>query len=130
MDASHNMNADAGWKSNNRPQSTLAQDFSATLDEMFRLNGVSALEDSLVQKKDTVQSQQYQLEDLEAKLREADQRLKQLETKHRRTQSEMKFGGRQRHPVSCLVNADDEDSSGESDALGRSSPEDERSRQH
>ncbi|KAL6247723.1 hypothetical protein RBB50_005071 [Rhinocladiella similis] len=130
MEASHNMNADAGWKSKNRPQSTLAQDFSATLDEMFRLNGVSALEDSVVQKKDTVQSQQYQLEDIEAKLREADQRLKQLETKHRRAQSEMKFGGRQNHPVSSLANADDEESSGESDALGRSSPQDERSRQH
>lgn len=35
---------------NNNGVRTLAQDFSATLDEMFRLNGVSALEDSLVQK--------------------------------------------------------------------------------
>ncbi|KAK5453347.1 hypothetical protein LTS15_006532 [Exophiala xenobiotica] len=132
MDATNERNPDAGWKSKGRPQSTLARDFSAALDEMFKLNGVGALEESVVQKKDTVQSQQYQLEDLETKLREADARLKQLEAKHKhhRTQSEMKFGGRQRQPVPSLFNADDEDSSGDSDAHGRSSPQEERARQH
>jgi hypothetical protein len=29
---------------------TLARDFSAALDEMFKLNGVGALEESVVQK--------------------------------------------------------------------------------
>ncbi|KIW58106.1 hypothetical protein PV05_02656 [Exophiala xenobiotica] len=130
MDATNERNPDAGFKSKGRPQSTLARDFSAALDEMFKLNGVGALEEAVVQKKDTVQSQQYQLEDLETKLREADERLKQLEAKHHRTQSEMKFVGRQRQPVSSLFNADDEDSSGDSDAHGRSSPQDERARQH
>jgi len=69
-----------------------------------------------------VQSQQYQLEDLDAKLREADQKLKRLEATHRRQQSQLMMNSPRlsQHPVSSHYGA--EDSSGESDAQGRSSP--------
>ncbi|KIX05552.1 uncharacterized protein Z518_06424 [Rhinocladiella mackenziei CBS 650.93] len=120
--ATNDINPDAGWKFNARPQSTLARDFSAALDDLFKLNGIGALEESVVQKKDTVQSQRYQLEDLDAKLRETDEKLKRLEAKQRR-QSQMT--GQHRHPVSSLFSTDNdaEDSSGDSDAQGRSSPQ-------
>jgi len=131
MSTANDINPDAGWKPNGRPQSILARDFSAALDDLFKLNGIGALEESVEQKKDTVQSQRYQLEDLDAKLRETDHKLKRLEAKHRR-QSQMIDAARQgRQPVSSLFAADNEAeySSGDSDAQGRSSPqEDDESR--
>jgi len=125
MSTSNDVNPDAGWKPNGRPQSIIARDFSAALDDLFKLNGLGALEKAVEEKKDTVQSQRYQLENLDAKLRDADERLRRLEARHRR-QSQMmgppRHGGQ---AVSSVLPVDNEaeDSSGDSDAQGRSSPQ-------
>ncbi|KEF55230.1 uncharacterized protein A1O9_08884, partial [Exophiala aquamarina CBS 119918] len=106
--------------------SVLAQEFSAALDDLFKLNGIGELEESVVQKKDIVQTQRYQLEDLDAKLRETSERLRRLETKHHRQQSLMLDQHQQRSPISSQYPADNEgedDSSGDSDAQGRLSPQ-------
>ncbi|KIV84115.1 hypothetical protein PV11_06087 [Exophiala sideris] len=95
MSSSNDRSMDAAWKPNGRPESALARDFSAALDEMFNLNVVGALEQAVEEKKDTVQSQKYQLEGLEARLRETDEKLKQLAAKHRRNQSQI--SGADRH---------------------------------
>ncbi|EXJ69469.1 uncharacterized protein A1O5_07505 [Cladophialophora psammophila CBS 110553] len=117
MSTSNEANPDAGWQPNGRPQSTIALDFSAALDDLFKLNGIGALEESVVQKQDTVLSQQYELETLETKLREADEKLKRLEAKHRRQQSQMIT---KRKPFNAEDNETEEDSSGDSDEQGRS----------
>ncbi|KAH0848938.1 hypothetical protein AYO21_08732 [Fonsecaea monophora] len=124
MDASNEVNPDAGWQPNGRPQSTIALDFSATLDDLFKLNGIGALEEAVVQKQDTVLSQRYELETLETKLREADEKLKRLEAKHRRQQSTVIT---KRKPVSANAfgladNETEEDSSGDSDGQQGRSP--------
>ncbi|RMD44642.1 hypothetical protein DV735_g587, partial [Chaetothyriales sp. CBS 134920] len=59
----------------------MAQSFSETLDEIFRMGGIGALELSIEQKKDRVREQERSLEDLHARLREAEDRLKKLEAK-------------------------------------------------
>ncbi|EXJ77281.1 hypothetical protein A1O3_10439, partial [Capronia epimyces CBS 606.96] len=121
MSAPNDTNGDAGWKANGRPQSTLARDFSATLDDLFKLNGVGALEESVEQKKDTLQSQRYQLENLDAKLRETDEKLRTLESKHHR-HVEISSTSRRRPVSSIFPGENDADySSGDSDAQ-KSSP--------
>ncbi len=93
-------------------------------------------------RRDTVQSQRYQLEDLDAKLREADAKLQHLEANatatasHRRHLSQAmgttphhQYQGRK--PVASGPGRDqdtEEDSSGDSDAQGRSSPQQEEGR--
>ncbi|OAP55289.1 hypothetical protein AYL99_10262 [Fonsecaea erecta] len=124
MSTSNETNPDAGWQPKGRPQSTIALDFSAALDDLFKLKGIGALEESVVQKQDTVLSQRYELETLETKLREADEKLKRLEAKHRRQQSQMIT---KRKPVSADTfsaagNDTEEDSSGDSDGQQASSP--------
>lgn len=121
------------------------------MDDLFKLNGISALEETIEQKydldrgphptsatnnihcrKDTVQSQRYQLEDLDAKLRDADAKLKHLEAKHRRQQSQVmgtpprEYQNRTAVSSAFARNNDaGEDSSGDSDGQGRSSPQQE-----
>lgn len=119
-------NPDAGFQPNRRPQSTIALDFSAALDGLFKLNGIDALEESVEQKKETVTSQRYELEDLETKLREADAKLKHLEAKHRRQQSQQLFTHRKPAVVTPTFGPggnDTEEDSGDSDAQQGQSPQ-------
>ncbi|PVH91374.1 hypothetical protein DM02DRAFT_636158 [Periconia macrospinosa] len=68
---------DHGWKPNNRPQSTLAQNFMSELDDLFRLDGgIDMLDKNVHQKKQVVSSHSQELEALEARLRETEERLK------------------------------------------------------
>ncbi|ETN43485.1 uncharacterized protein HMPREF1541_02644 [Cyphellophora europaea CBS 101466] len=106
----------------------MARSFSAALDEMFKLEGVGALELSLEKKKDEVDSKKYQLDNLESQLRETEQRLKEMEAKHRR-RSQM-LGTSRRSPIQDVFSEGPEtDESGDSDAQGRSSPSDGGGRQ-
>jgi hypothetical protein len=129
---------------------TIALDFSAALDDLFKLNGIGALEEAVEQKygrphfycdphvasfadeswpthrKDNVTFRRYELEDLETKLRETDARLKNLEARHRRQQSEQVFSKRKPmvSPVFKPAYQDpEEDSSGDSDAQQGRSPQ-------
>ncbi|KAK5053256.1 hypothetical protein LTR84_002230 [Exophiala bonariae] len=110
MSAAGSTQTAESYKPKARPQSILAQEFSAALDDLFKLNGLGELEESVVQKKDKVQTQRYQLEDLDAKLRETSERLRRLETKHRRHQSQMQIRTHQMHQQrSCPVSSSSED---------------------
>ncbi|EXJ54416.1 hypothetical protein A1O7_09755 [Cladophialophora yegresii CBS 114405] len=114
MSTANEQNPDAGFQPNARPQSTIALDFSAALDDLFKLNGIGALEESVEQKKETVTSRKYELEDLETRLREADNKLKHLKAKHQRQQSQQVFT--KRKPVTSPTSPEpEEDSSGDSD---------------
>ncbi|KAF2172539.1 hypothetical protein M409DRAFT_17770 [Zasmidium cellare ATCC 36951] len=65
-------------KFNTRPESTIAQNFAADLDSMFGLNappGVDNLSRTVEEKKHTVTTGEQQLQELEAKLRETEERL-------------------------------------------------------
>ncbi|KAK2742803.1 hypothetical protein FQN57_005094 [Myotisia sp. PD_48] len=69
---------DAEWKPNGRPQSTMARSLAATLDNVFMLDtDVDHLSNSIHFKKQMVTIQNRELEALEAKIRAAEQRLKQ-----------------------------------------------------
>jgi hypothetical protein len=77
-------------------------------------------------RKETVNSQQNELEDLETKLREADAKLKRLEAKHRRQQSQQIFAQRKAVVSPTFKpagNDPEEDSSGDSDAQQAQSPQ-------
>ena len=107
---------------------------------MFKLNGLGALELSVEEKyarphhsnrlrltinrKDEVQVQKLQLDDLEAKLREATERLKSLEANHRRGKSQNVLSTNRtgRPAVRPVVEETEEtdDSGGESRSEGRS----------
>eukprot|EP00914_Ancora_sagittata_P028045 GHVO01055058.1.p1 GENE.GHVO01055058.1~~GHVO01055058.1.p1 ORF type:complete len:140 (-),score=17.77 GHVO01055058.1:146-565(-) len=67
-----------GWKpTTNRPSSTLALNFMTELDSLFKLDGdMDSLDRNLLEKKQAVTSQTQELEALEARLREAEDRLK------------------------------------------------------
>jgi len=76
-----------------------------------------------------VQSQKYQLDNLNAKLREADDRLRRLEAKHRR-QSQMLAADRHGRPQLTSQfpgSAEGDESSGDSDAQERASSQDDES---
>lgn len=66
------------WKPNpRRPQSTMAQAFSLALDSAFMLdNDVDQLTQSIEQKKQRMTIQTRELEALQARIREAEERLK------------------------------------------------------
>ncbi|KAL5398770.1 hypothetical protein PMIN06_008400 [Paraphaeosphaeria minitans] len=69
---------DAGWKPNNRPQSTIARNFMSELDDLFRLDGgIDLLDKTVHQKKQAVSTHAQELEELEAKLRATEERLHQ-----------------------------------------------------
>ncbi|KAL1605310.1 hypothetical protein SLS60_004858 [Paraconiothyrium brasiliense] len=74
----HVADPDAGWKPNNRPQSTVARNFMSELDDLFRLDGgIDLLDKNVHQKKQAVTTRAQELEALEAKLRETEERLNQ-----------------------------------------------------
>ncbi|PSR80076.1 hypothetical protein BD289DRAFT_485222 [Coniella lustricola] len=66
------------WKPNaRRPQSTIARSFSAELEGIFRIdNSVAELDAKLDERKHTVQTQASELEALEQRIREMEERLK------------------------------------------------------
>ncbi|KAI9795444.1 MAG: hypothetical protein M1825_001462 [Sarcosagium campestre] len=72
------------WKPNNRPQSMIARSFSAALNDAFGIDydvgKVGDLSITVEQKKKAVSSQSQELEALEARLRETEERLKQRQS--------------------------------------------------
>ncbi|KAE8328151.1 hypothetical protein BDV39DRAFT_174617 [Aspergillus sergii] len=69
--------ADQGWKPNGRPQSTMAQAFSSTLDSLFALDSdVHHLEQTVDERKFQMIIQNRELEELQAKIRATEERLK------------------------------------------------------
>ncbi|KXX73606.1 hypothetical protein MMYC01_209756 [Madurella mycetomatis] len=69
---------DREWKPNGRrPQSTIAQMFSQELMDIFRIdNSVADLDEKVDKRKQQINSQTSELEALEARIREMEQRLK------------------------------------------------------
>jgi hypothetical protein len=65
------------WKPKGRPQSTMAQAFSSTLDSVFALDSdVDHLSQTIDQKRFKMIIQTRELEELQAKIRETERRLK------------------------------------------------------
>lgn len=72
---------DRDWKPSGRPQSTAARNFSAALDDLFRIDeGLDTLDKKVHQKKQAVSTHTQELEALEARLRETEERLKQAKS--------------------------------------------------
>ncbi|KAG7008114.1 hypothetical protein G7Y79_00007g022390 [Physcia stellaris] len=83
------MSTNKDYKPNGRPQSNIAQSFSASLNETFDIENNPRLEgllQSVEEKKQAVTSQSQELEALETKLRETEARLNQ-KTKQSRISS-------------------------------------------
>ncbi|KAL4933461.1 uncharacterized protein BDV17DRAFT_110367 [Aspergillus undulatus] len=69
--------ADQEWKPKARPQSTMAQAFSSALDSAFSLDSnVDYLSQTIDQKKYQMMIQNRELEELQNRIREAEERLK------------------------------------------------------
>ncbi|OIW27595.1 hypothetical protein CONLIGDRAFT_440933 [Coniochaeta ligniaria NRRL 30616] len=70
---------DRDWKPNGRrPQSTIARSFSQELMDIFRIeNSVADLDEQVDRRKQQLNSQNSELEALEARIREMEQRLQQ-----------------------------------------------------
>ncbi|KAL2833030.1 hypothetical protein BDW59DRAFT_139064 [Aspergillus cavernicola] len=69
--------ADQEWKPKARPQSTMAQAFSTALDSAFSLDSnVDYLSQTIDQKKHQMIIQNRELEELQARIRAAEERLK------------------------------------------------------
>ncbi|EOD42848.1 Alpha/beta hydrolase fold-3 [Neofusicoccum parvum] len=69
---------DRDWVPRQRPQSQIAKNFSAALDDIFNLSGkFDDVEKEVDQKQQALTSQNAELEALEARLRAAEERLKQ-----------------------------------------------------
>ncbi|CAF9922199.1 MAG: hypothetical protein HETSPECPRED_004995 [Heterodermia speciosa] len=80
------MSANEDYKPNGRPQSTIAQNFSLSLNETFAIDDNPKLEgllQSVQEKKQAVTSQSQELEALDAKLRETEARLNQKKKQSR-----------------------------------------------
>ncbi|KAJ5444751.1 uncharacterized protein N7458_008623 [Penicillium daleae] len=78
------MEMDQEWKPSGRirPQSTMAQAFSTALDSAFMLDSdVNHLSQTIDQKKQQMMIQARELEALQARIREAEERL-QAQTSH------------------------------------------------
>ncbi|KAF2090298.1 hypothetical protein K490DRAFT_54690 [Saccharata proteae CBS 121410] len=68
---------DRDWKPKNRPQSTIAREFSAALDDIFNLSGkFDNVEKEVQSKQEAMTSQTAELEALEARLRATEERLR------------------------------------------------------
>lgn len=73
--------ADQEWKPSGRPTSTMAQAFSASLDSAFSLDSdVSHLSQTIDQKRQQMMIQNRELEELQQRIREAEERLKARES--------------------------------------------------
>ncbi|KAI9723830.1 MAG: hypothetical protein M1828_004080 [Chrysothrix sp. TS-e1954] len=69
--------SNSGAARNSRPESTLAMDFSSALDGAFNLSGeLPDLQENVEQKKKAVTSQSQELEEIEARLKATEERLK------------------------------------------------------
>ncbi|KAF7594065.1 hypothetical protein BBP40_010202 [Aspergillus hancockii] len=69
--------ADQGWKPKGRPQSTMAQAFSTTLDSVFSLDSdVHQLSQTVDERKFQMMIQNRELEELQARIRATEERLK------------------------------------------------------
>ncbi|GES57090.1 hypothetical protein Y699_02625 [Aspergillus terreus] len=69
--------ADQEWKPSGRPQSTMAQAFSSALDSVFALDSeVDHLSQTIDQKRFQMLMKNRELEELQAKIRAAEERLK------------------------------------------------------
>ncbi|RKU47018.1 hypothetical protein DL546_008247 [Coniochaeta pulveracea] len=75
---------DRDWKPNGRrPQSTIARSFSEELMNIFRIdNSVADLDEQVDKRKQQLSSQTTELEALEARIREMEQRLQQRKSTH------------------------------------------------
>ncbi|KAF2789853.1 hypothetical protein K505DRAFT_327965 [Melanomma pulvis-pyrius CBS 109.77] len=72
---------DREWKPSGRPQSTIALNFMSELDDLFKLDGgLDLLDKNVHQKKQAVTTHTQELEALEARLRAAEERLKQAKS--------------------------------------------------
>jgi uncharacterized coiled-coil protein SlyX len=72
---------DYAWKPNNRPQSTVARNFMTELNSLFNLDDdLDTLDKTVNEKKQAVSTQTQELEALQARLREAEERLNQART--------------------------------------------------
>ncbi|KAJ5881478.1 uncharacterized protein N7529_000150 [Penicillium soppii] len=68
--------SDQEWKPKMRPQSTMAQAFSSALDSAFMLDSdIANLSQTVDQKKQQMMIQNRELEELQNRIREAEQRL-------------------------------------------------------
>ncbi|EEY19501.1 predicted protein, partial [Verticillium alfalfae VaMs.102] len=69
---------DRDWQPNGRrPQSTIARSFSQELMDIFRIeNSVADMDEKVDQRKQNVQSQAAELEALERRIREMEERMK------------------------------------------------------
>ncbi|KAF2865392.1 hypothetical protein BDV95DRAFT_612776 [Massariosphaeria phaeospora] len=103
---------DRAWKPNGRPQSTVARNFMSELDDLFRLDGgLDTLDKNVHQKKQAVSTHAQELEALEARLRETEERLNKAKTSPPR-----RSDSRRRTPIQSTF--PEEDKSG----VGRGSP--------
>ncbi|KAF2115617.1 hypothetical protein BDV96DRAFT_612320 [Lophiotrema nucula] len=72
---------DRGWKPNGRPQSTMARNFLSELDDLFKIDGdLDTLDKTVHQKKQAVTTHTQELEALERRLRETEERLNKAKT--------------------------------------------------
>jgi len=72
---------DNEWQPTGRPQSTMARSFALALDEMFKLdNSLEDLDAVVSEKKREISSQTSELEQLEARIRATEERLKAATT--------------------------------------------------
>jgi len=72
---------DREWKSNGRPQSTMARSFSLALNDLFKIdNSLADLDAAVSEKKQQLSSQTSELEALEARLKATEERLKAAAT--------------------------------------------------
>ncbi|KAJ5784331.1 uncharacterized protein N7503_009543 [Penicillium pulvis] len=72
---------DREWKPKCRPQSTMAQAFSSALDSAFSLDSdITHLSQTVDQKKQQMLIQSRELEVLQQRIREAEERLKRQST--------------------------------------------------
>lgn len=72
---------DREWKPNGRPQSTIARNFMSELDDLFKIDGgLDEVHATVHEKKQAVTSHTQQLEEIEARLRETEERLRQAKS--------------------------------------------------
>ncbi|PQE12469.1 CENP-Q a CENPA-CAD centromere complex subunit domain-containing protein [Rutstroemia sp. NJR-2017a BBW] len=72
---------DNEWQPTGRPQSTMARSFALALDEMFKLdNNLEDLDAVVSEKKREISSQTSELEQLEARIRATEEKLKAATT--------------------------------------------------
>ncbi|KAF1999166.1 hypothetical protein P154DRAFT_554961 [Amniculicola lignicola CBS 123094] len=103
---------DRDWKPSRRPQSTIAQNFMSELDDLFKMDsGLDLLDKNVHQKKQAVSTQTQELQALEARLRETEERLQQAKTSPpRRSDSQRRMPLRGAFPDADKARIGDENS--------------------